>query len=175
MDFNFETYRAYFLAVAENHKQIKHTPAEKRFFGINIFELEDSLKGKANFPFLGLERPQWYSGGQGYANIRFNMQGALMIVDKVKQRDFADYDRVMQNCVEIATDIMTKMIKDARLYDDGELDFTLPGLKHDGFRIEPMPEPMHGFMYGCRLSWQWDVPVDYFDITKWDNEVDYGI
>lgn len=172
---DYQAYKDYFQAIAENHKQVKHSASNKRFFGINIFELEDSLQGKANFPFIGLERPNLNAEGRSFANLRWQHTGAILIVDKVSQRDPSSHDAVIQKCSEIAKDIVAKMVKDAKVYSDQDKDYVLPDLQHQSFNIEAMPAPLHGFMLGVRLSFAWGEGMEFFDVSKWDDEADYGI
>ena len=173
---NLTEYINYFRAVAENHKLIKHSAQTKRFVRVNIFELDNSLSVTMNYPLIALEKPYFQSGGDSRANMRWNKVGALLIMDKVGDKANFDAQHLAENkCVDIAQDIVAKMEKDARLYNAGQKDFVLPGLDHDSFTIEVIPAPLHGMLYGCRLSFRWNDPAPRFDIAKWDNETDYSI
>jgi hypothetical protein len=173
---NLTEYIDYFRVVAQNHKLIKHSTQTKRFVRVNLFELDNSLSVSMNYPLLALEKPYFQSGGDSRANMRWNKVGALLIMDKVGDKGNFDAQHLAENkCVEIAMDIAAKMEKDARLYVNANKDFFLSGLDHDSFTIEVLPAPLHGFLYGCRLSFRWNDPAPRFDISKWDNETDYSI
>jgi hypothetical protein len=173
---NLTEYIDYFRVVAQNHKLIKHSTQNKRFVQVNIFELDNSLSLSMNYPLLALEKPSLQSGGDSRVNIRWNWAGALLVMDKVSDKANFEAQHLAENkCVEIAMDIAAKMEKDARLYVNPSKDFFLSGLYHDSFLIEIIPAPLHGFLYGCRLSFRWSVPAARFEISRWDNEIDYTI
>jgi hypothetical protein len=166
----------YFEAVAENHKQIKHSNSAKRFFGIDLSDLINSLKDIGSTPCIGLERPFYSTGGQ-HANVRLIKNGAIMIFDRYNDpTDFALIEGAYDKCYTIAQDIIAKMIKDAKSYDEDAEDYILPGLNPSTFSVEPMPLGFgDGGLTGVRLSFQFDEAQELFDVTKWDDEDDFEV
>lgn len=173
---NYPEYISYFETVAKNHKQIKHSATVKRFYRVNIYDLENSIQTNANFPGLALEKPTWRMTGEGYANKRWSLHGGLLILLVVAdQQNALAQDAAEETARQICDDIRAKMIKDRKLYDAGNLDYTIPGLEHDSFSIELIPSPIHGYLYGARLTWVMNEPAAQFDVSKWDDEVDYDV
>ena len=160
----------YFQTTATNHKQLKE------FTWYTLEELTDRIHQDLQFPCLGLEEPLANTGGQGYANIRFNQNSAFMVFAKVD--DSGDHDQIRTQkdlCASISKDVITKMIKDRKRWDAGEKDFVLPGLDHDGFTLEFMPQLLHGFIVGCRVTFRINEPMEEFTLDHWDNEMDFDI
>lgn len=173
----YSEFVAYFEAIAINHKAIGHNPPEnKRFFGIDLSDLTNSLKDVGQTPCIGLERP-FYGTRGAYANVRLQKTGALMVFTRSNDAfDFAAMEAAYNLAYQIAEDIAAKMIKDAKLYDLGEADYTLPGLDPASFSLEPMPPGYaDGGILGVRLSFSFNEPLDLFDTEKWNNESDYDV
>ncbi|MDX5449145.1 MAG: hypothetical protein LPK47_12275, partial [Bacteroidota bacterium] len=72
-----QEFEIYFQTTATNHKQLKE------FTWYTLEELTDRIHQDLQFPCLGLEEPLANTGGQGYANIRFNQNSAFMVFAKV--------------------------------------------------------------------------------------------
>lgn len=166
----------YFEAVATNHKQILHSAQNKRFFGIDLSDLVNSLKHIGATPCLALERPFYSTGGQ-YANVRLIKNAAIMIFDRYTDPlDYARIETVYNTCYQIAEDVIAKMIKDAKVYDETAADYLLPGLNPSTFSIEPIPLGYaDGGLTGVRLSWQFSAGLERFDADKWNDEDDYAL
>lgn len=174
---NYSSYVAYFEQVARKHKLIGHNPPEnKRFFGIDLSDLSNSLKDVGETPCIGLERPFYNTSGQ-HANVRIRKTGALMVFGRNNDPfDFIGLEYAFNGCYQIAEDIVAKMIKDAQVYDDAAKDYLLPGLNADNFSIEPMPPGYaDGGIVGVRLSFTFDEGADLFSTDKWHNETDYEL
>jgi hypothetical protein len=172
----YSQYLDYFEQVAIKHKQILHSAQEKRFYPIDLADLTQSLKSFGATPCIGLERP-FYSTRGGHANVRLEKTGALMVFDRCSDPfDYAGMEAAYNTCYQIAEDIIAKMIKDAKVYDEDAHDYLLPGLNASTFSIEPMPPAVaDGGLYGVRLSFQFNEGQDLFDVEKWNDEEDAEI
>lgn len=173
----YSQYVAYFEAIAKNHKSILHNPPEnKRFFGIDLADLQNSLKSIGETPCIGLERP-FYSTNGGHANVRLQKTGALMVFGRNNDPyDFIGLEYTFNGCYEIAEQIVAKIIKDAKVYDNSKKDYTIPGIDVSSFSIEPMPPGYaDGGIVGVRLSFSLNEPLMLFDKDAWYNENDAEI
>lgn len=165
---NLEAYKDYFKSLAEKHVDIQHTEEESHFSMIQVNDLENTVHTSLKFPAIGLELPVFHSGGNGYANIRWEPKGALMVF--VKNSDFGSQDSntlANQKAWNICDDISARMIHDRKQYDLQNLDYVIPGLDHDSFSIEIMPSPLHGYICGARLSWKMNYPKGVYNQVKW--------
>jgi hypothetical protein len=174
---NYTQYIAYFRQIAINHKLIGHNPpANKRFFGIDLADLVNSLKNIGETPCLGLEKPYYNTRGS-FVNTRQEKTGAIMIFARENDPyNFAGIEAAYNQCYQIAEDVEAKIIKDAKLYDQGKLDYTIPGLDPGRFTIEAMPMGYaDGGILGVRLTFVFNEALPLFDADKWNNENNFTI
>jgi hypothetical protein len=168
----YTQFIAYFEKAAEHHLKVQHTQSSPRFFALDLMQITEALQHQDAMPAIGLERP--YINGRGnHANIRLNKMCALMVFDRCYDpRDNTEVELAYQNCYEIAKDLMAKMLKDAKLYDQDLEDYVLPGLDPQSFNMETMPQGIvaDSTVVGVRLSFVFDEPLELFDPEKWSDE-----
>ena len=152
---------AYFENLASKHKNILHSPTNKHFVRLNVLELVSAIKTNANFPLVAFEKPS-YPIVQGAENdVKLNKDGSLMFLMLVS--DKGDFDAISiaeQTTIDLAQDFMQKMIFDAR-------DLKFLHLNRDSFRIDIMPAPLHGKIYGCRLNYKFMDNAKDYDNSIW--------
>lgn len=171
-------YYQYFETVAENHKQIGHKQLdgngepEDHFARVDMGELENDLVVKLKTPLLAVVSPTIEASGN-HSNPRWDVIGRVLILDHLQdQMDFAKVLELEEKCRQIAEDVAAKMMKDRKLWDEGNTQFVLPGLDETSFNIRFLHYEWRP-MVGVMMSFNWNQPRERFDISKWNNEQDY--
>jgi len=159
---NLNAYFQYLEDIARDHKSILHTVAEEHFFRTDIEELENALRSKINFPALAAMNPFIDGEAQALSNTRITWRGSFLLLDQVKDKgDFVDRNNKESALLEIAKDIIQKMINDRR-------NFTLPGLDISAFKMELVPE-RYVPLCGVLISFSYNEPLGQFDASRWNN------
>lgn len=112
----FSDLIAYFENLAEKHKSILHTSAEKHFFR---FEIDEVLAGinrtDVNFPMLILEGYSYDFTDNKSDNLLKNRQGAFILLDNVIDKtDFGEIHNIWDKLEAIGDDILVKIKSDKR-------------------------------------------------------------
>jgi hypothetical protein len=172
---NLTSYFQYLEEFAANHKEIGHTENTQRFFRVDIEELDNAFRSRANYPLVAALNPIFSSSAALSTNIRLNYQGSLLLLDNIKDKgDALDRKTKENKMLAIAIDFATKMINDRRSYDIANKAFVLEGLDFGSFNLELVPEN-YTSMCGVLLSFRFNDPFPQFDASKWNNESRYQV
>lgn len=173
-------YNEYFETVARNHKQIGHTynavddTGEKHFTHVELGELENDVVVQLKTPLLAITSPI-YKGSGNHANLRWDVTGAVLILDKLDdENDFAKAQELIKKCRLIAESIEAKMIKDRKDWDQNQLQHVLPGLEENAFEIRPLHYEWRP-MVGVMMTFGWNVPRARFNAALWNNENEHRL
>tara|TARA_R110002096_G_scaffold122409_1_gene265262 strand:+ start:3741 stop:4262 length:522 start_codon:yes stop_codon:yes gene_type:complete len=172
---NLSAYFDYLEEFATNHKEIGHTDNAKRFFRVDIEELDNAFRTRANYPLVAALNPIINSTAALSTNIRLNYQGSLLLLDQIKDKGDALERSTKENkLLAIATDFTTKLINDRRSYDIANKTFVLAGLDFGSFNLELVPD-RYTSMCGVLLTFRFNDALPQFDISKWNNESKYTV
>ncbi len=108
---NFTEISTYFRVMAESHILIQHTEANKHFFADHE-EAIDGLRDSLNCPAVILGPPEFIPYEYHRDNQQETNSITLLIVDKVTPEDFAGKKTAMDRCKSIATDFVSRLIRD---------------------------------------------------------------
>lgn len=167
-------YYDYFEQVAANHLDIQHRSDKIAFAHMEIGELDGLNRSSMNYPGLIIFTPSYHSFGNE-SNQRWRVIGSLAVVNRVERTtQYRDWITTMNAMIEICQDIRAKMEKDRKLYDQGKLQYALPGLEQNTWEIRPLHKEWAP-LTGAVLKFAYNLPARYFDIARWQNEQDYSL
>lgn len=165
-------YYNYFLSIAENHQQLRHSPSESHFSEMEFGQLENDLHRKLHTPLLALG-PENYESSGNHVNARWQVRGNLFILEKVKDtEDFAALRAAKVKCRKIAEDIWAKMMKDRKASELNGSGFALPGLSTEGTVIKYLSLE-YAPLTGVWMSFSYNHRQDGFSTDTWTNDTDY--
>lgn len=168
-----EDYFAYLESMATNHKAILHTAETPHFFRVDINELDQALRKKANFPLIAVPNPSLSANAEIQTNTRIETQGSLLVLQNLTDvNSITIRNNAETTCFNIALDCMHKMLNDRKKYEAGKTSFALPGLNANSFSFELVPNQYTSFA-GVLLVFTYNAPAGMFDPNKWNNETKY--
>ena len=172
---NLDSYFNYLKEFATDHKQILHDPATPRFFRVDIEELDNALRSKANYPLVAALNPTISTGASISTNTRKNYQGALLLLNTIKDKGNAVERSTKEDVLwTIAEDFITKFINDRRSYDIANKKYVLSGLDLNGFTLELVPES-YTSMCGVLVGFRFNEALSAFDASRWNNQSRYQV
>lgn len=173
---NLVNYKEYGEQIATRHKSIGHTVNEKHF---TVFTAEDAISGLGDIhsPVLAAELPRTRLNDSGSDNIHTVMAGAFLIVKKVAQGDYAEIIAAYQEMYVIALDILSKMLNDRKMANNGGRLSPEKLIKHlqlNNIEIVDVGPVFDGY-YGWRIDFPFQSVINLqLDVTKWNNETKFS-
>ena len=160
----------YMREKAQNLKSVKHTAEKKHFFRFNIAELGRALQDDVFFPAIAVETIDLALSDAGSDNIRSNTGVAFLVLKKLENKqDFAAAEQAMDECLEIAKDLLGVIHK-----DKSNNHAVVRNFDFNGCMVEPAPV-IFVDCCGYRVEATNNTGAGiYFDASKFDDEIDYS-
>lgn len=160
------TYNELLSDLARRHKAIAHTPQNGRFMRIFISEdpvqkqldlmefqrsLRSKLKAPEGQPFLVAQNYQVDYGDNNGDYLSRELQGAYLVLQRVKLDDYEARDAAVANCEKIAEQLFAALMHELRENHDTYLTVADAWLGHVG--------PLEDSSIGVRMNFSFRDPA----------------
>jgi hypothetical protein len=154
---NFSQLVSYFEALARQHKDIRHSDAQKHFFRMELDEVMDGVnRTDVAFPMLVLEGYSFDFTDQRSDNPIKNRRGAFLLIDHVSdQSDFNRIESVWDRMEAIGDDILRRIKADKR----NPAAPAVRGFDLDSVEALLLAAELNG-NYGIRFTYTISSPLD---------------
>ena len=148
---NIKTYLDYFQKIAENHQEILHSSAKKRFFRLNNIELNGSMRSSIDFEktILMVESYELTPKDDHSENHLIEYTGAFSILSRVELDDFEAENEALEKCEKIALECSKRMYKNS--LDHGNPGKVFLNLEPSSFSFQKVG-PIFNCFFGMRVQ-----------------------
>lgn len=165
MENGINFFKDYFMTCAINHKIIAHGTNNRKSF---VFELFDDLIDRdrnLDYPALIVTETVVRLNDYRASQVSGIVKGSFAILKSVGKNDSPeDKEAVIDECNEIARDIISKMYKDRKKFEFNDLNI-------NAFNISVMDQ-VNGDCLAVLVDYEFEKPIDLkFEINNWNNEV----
>lgn len=174
----YSQYIAYFKTCAINHKVLAHVEnTHHTFYEIDIENILNGMKLKNLYTSMLVERPEVRVYDEKSDNIRKIITGAFVILKEAKMGDFLSRENAMDECEEIASDIVSKLLNDTKKTKQSSAYTPRVVVDSNSIKFQPIG-PILTNHYGWRVEFAINSTFNiglHLDINKWNNETPFNI
>lgn len=174
----FTDYINYFTTAAANHKSLLHTVNDPHFYEIEIDDLINGQRFEGTGINMLLESYEAKPTDQLSDNIRKMLNGAFLILREADVGNIADRNLALDECFEIAEDMVSKMMNDTRSTKQSRSSYPYPiNVESGSFRFQkagPLLTNLFGWRVEFTINDTWKNGLQ-LDPSKWNNETKFNI
>jgi hypothetical protein len=158
---SFVTYKNYFKDLSDKNKAIA-------FFVMGDSErIIGMQRSKISYPCLWLESPDISVKDNKSDNVQGDFRGAFNIISHAKTDDYEAQDSAMETNFQIASEVISRMVKDRR---GREPDSPMFNLDLSSIVMLPINSMMIDNDFGWRVEFLINNNLNFcYDSTKWNS------